>query len=630
MKINSIFLENFKGVRGETRIDLKPITLLFGANSAGKSTILQALLFLYEIIVNDELDPDDTSLGGEFIKLGGFRRLINTHYTSKTMKLGIAFDITDEDLPSTLTGIESQIIEEDLSDLPPLDDLLSRINKLEIIYSLSWSELEKKPKVDELDIYINDDVGHHEYEDVCVKRSTAFASLRCEEKTVYLNSLNFLHEIFYMGERSDDINDITPKTGNALGSTLGELLQDESVSTYKFINEENKQTVEDSWEELLNDTQLKELKSLSKKEFEDVKEQLIRELYSKTYGDYYNENSTRILLTQDNDKAFKNGINLTTDRKLVVYGSIDGGELDEDLERRLLAFQAYFTSFLNSIVVEPIDLLRLHLKKLIYVGPLRVVPSSYNGFLDKPKVSEWANGVAAWRYIKNCNFITINPINDYISSESKLNLGYKLIESENRSLERLKEYAIDRGHLEEDFFEELSTEKHYELKKVIGGMHVVPSQIGVGVSQVLPVVVATLKPGNTIVAVEQPELHIHPRIQVALGDMFAAQVNKPEDNNLDDLSKLLNGPASSDNVIYLLETHSEHLILRLLKRIRQTSANELPAGAPSLTPNDVAVLYVESTSDGMKITNLEITDDGDFHDEWPSGFFEERDEELFL
>ena len=41
--ITAIEIENFKGVRDRVRVELKPITLIFGANSSGKSTILQAL-----------------------------------------------------------------------------------------------------------------------------------------------------------------------------------------------------------------------------------------------------------------------------------------------------------------------------------------------------------------------------------------------------------------------------------------------------------------------------------------------------------------------------------------------------------------------------------------------------------
>ena len=92
-----------------------------------------------------------------------------------------------------------------------------------------------------------------------------------------------------------------------------------------------------------------------------------------------------------------------------------------------------------------------------------------------------------------------------------------------------------------------------------------------------------------------------------------------------------------DERTLLVETHSEHIMLRLLRRIRETTENELPPGAPPLHPGEVAVVYVElPQSDDMaagassvKFTPIRISDEGDFVDRWPKGFFEERVEEVF-
>jgi predicted ATPase len=137
---------------------------------------------------------------------------------------------------------------------------------------------------------------------------------------------------------------------------------------------------------------------------------------------------------------------------------------------------------------------------------------------------------------------------------------------------------------------------------------VTPSDIGVGISQLMPLVVAALSRKKGIIAIEQPELHVHPRVQVAIADLLTQ----------------LDNSAS-----FLIETHSEHLILRLLRRIRSTTEKTLSDGFKPVYKNDISIVYLEPSSTGVLTKNIEITEDGDFVDRWPGGFFDERDEELF-
>ena len=76
-RIESITLENFKGISKPVNIPLRPITLLFGKNSAGKSTILQAMLYARDILRTGKVDIDKIGLGGDVVNLGGFKRLVH-------------------------------------------------------------------------------------------------------------------------------------------------------------------------------------------------------------------------------------------------------------------------------------------------------------------------------------------------------------------------------------------------------------------------------------------------------------------------------------------------------------------------------------------------------------------------
>ena len=136
--------------------------------------------------------------------------------------------------------------------------------------------------------------------------------------------------------------------------------------------------------------------------------------------------------------------------------------------------------------------------------------------------------------------------------------------------------------------------------------------VGVGISQILPVVVAALDPGRPeITAIEQPELHLHPRIQVELGDLFASQAAK--------------------GGTFLIETHSEHLLLRFMRRMRQTYDGTLSNGHPRMRSEDIAVYFVEIDPDGTEtlIREMPLNERGDLVEAWPGGFFEEDLREIF-
>jgi predicted ATPase len=132
----------------------------------------------------------------------------------------------------------------------------------------------------------------------------------------------------------------------------------------------------------------------------------------------------------------------------------------------------------------------------------------------------------------------------------------------------------------------------------------------------IPVVVACLKKNPGVVMVEQPELHIHPAIQVGLGDLFLSAAGTDQNS-------------ISDGKTLLIETHSEHIMLRLLRRVRESSNNELPPGAMRAEAKDIAVIYVENSDQTVEFKKMHVDSEGDFSDRWPRGFFTERAEELF-
>jgi len=83
------------------------------------------------------------------------------------------------------------------------------------------------------------------------------------------------------------------------------------------------------------------------------------------------------------------------------------------------------------------------------------------------------------------------------------------------------------------------------------GVDVALSDVGFGVTQILPLVVQSLAGEGQIITIEQPEVHVHPKLQADLGNLFAEAIRSPRNHR------------------FIIETHSEHLVLRMQRLIRE-------------------------------------------------------------
>lgn len=125
------------------------------------------------------------------------------------------------------------------------------------------------------------------------------------------------------------------------------------------------------------------------------------------------------------------------------------------------------------------------------------------------------------------------------------------------------------------------------------------ADLGFGYSQLLPVIAQTWKASRDsnhttrIIAIEQPELHLHPAFQSRLADMFVG---------------ILSQPNSASRLSFVIETHSEQIINRIGCLIAENRLN----------PLDVQILLF---ADDGKISRATYRDDGSLEN-WPYGFFE--------
>ena len=91
--ITRISIENFKGIGDRITVPIRPITLLFGPNSAGKSSIMHAIHYAREVLERHNLDADQTILGGDYVDLGGYRNFIHDRITREPIVLEFELDL---------------------------------------------------------------------------------------------------------------------------------------------------------------------------------------------------------------------------------------------------------------------------------------------------------------------------------------------------------------------------------------------------------------------------------------------------------------------------------------------------------------------------------------------------------
>ena len=213
------------------------------------------------------------------------------------------------------------------------------------------------------------------------------------------------------------------------------------------------------------------------------------------------------------------------------------------------------------------------------------------------------------------------------------------ISSANRWFEALGvEYEIGLQSLV--FEENLPDERNREHSYVSSGLfrqflidrrtnsRVWLTEIGVGVSQLIPVILACAKSqrrqetgsdssggplATSLLTIEQPELHLHPRLQSEMAELLADTVWTRSDGFLENEPDI-----ESTGVQVLVETHSEHLVLRLQSLVRR-----------KLIPHDeISLLYVWIENGSSKVKRIHLNSRGEFLDEWPEGFFDERLQEI--
>jgi len=545
MKITKISLTNFRSFKSTQSIELAPVTLLFGPNSVGKSSVLMALAYVQQILSKGHCNPQKLdALGNKTI--GGFRALIHGQDLQQSIKVRLDFDSGKTPFVQYQSGVDEMARHIEASYLL-VADFGGSIKTGAVEFEIAWSERHKKAFVRNYRVWINGGyIG-------CISSSE-------DGRNTAIKELNSQHPLLIPTDNDDWLE--------------------------REYGEEN------------------ERRPLEANEYHTDFERTLNQL---------NPNPANTAALADIDNAGETFINRIAPVSLAcVSGAIPvldtpvmtnlvGQEFDEADEH--FSFLV-IRQVLSQAFVLPLDKLLECLQSSIQIGPLRLLPDNDYVPNPHPEQVDWVDGSAAWDLLyKDPNSDDdikklLRNTSHWFASTDKLDAGYQII---NQSLAEAANIDTATETIG------LLSKRHVFFKELRSNILLSANQLGTGISQVLPIVVAANYDSVGLISVEQPELHIHPRFQVELADVFLHAREKHS---------------------FLIETHSECLILRLLRRIRQSTQGELPEGFKPLKDNDVSIVYLEPSEDGVVTKRIRIDEDGEFRDRWPQGFFVERREEL--
>lgn len=541
--IRSLALRNFKGFSDEVRIELRPITLLFGANSAGKSSVLQALQYMREILERQNVNADRTLQGGDAVDLGGFLNLVNGRDSQKQIEIAVEMELGATSIPELVPDAfeDWQTSDEQVWWMyDTLQNIRREVKTVAIRLSIGWNEQREQPIVQGYEIATNGEW--------CLSIASNRDGRDAQMRINHANSI-------FMVDAPD-------------GEELLSLLDD-------FVNPEDlAQPVERP--EDSQPTQSPGKTSILPPLFRAVQEAGLERP-----GD-----GLRAWLT-----GFRGALP-RLDQMLFIPAPGAKGVENVYMVRE-------FTAFLSWLTVGPALLLREQLGQMRYIGPLRRIPPRGLEVSLTKSDSAWSDGMAAWETLVTGSQDLVERVSDWMQSPAKLGTGYAVTRKAYQEFDPNHPVPQPIGPIR----------KRAQL--VDGsGMTLQLQDVGVGISQVLPVVVAAQDGSASVVCIEQPELHIHPAVQVGLGDLF------------------IDG-AVNQGLSFLIETHSEHLILRLLRRIRETAELTSKVIDQPLSPALIGVYCLNKRNGAVAIDEIPVTNDGDFAKPWPHGFFDERGAELF-
>lgn len=477
--LDKISLSNFKSFSKLGDLDVKPITILCGVNSCGKSSILQSIL-LWKQTLESKNVSQSLLLNGRLVHLGSFKNLVHKHKEGEAVKFDFTYRFSLEDAFSQSSRYQGAPIEFLLMDFMPQEH--ARNMKLDYV----------------------------------IKYSVNILPISAIEPSSFSRNVTFDHV-------SLEVDAITPD-----GKTI-----------------------------------------------EGLRSRLIRngDTYTMEWENYIDRHRSSIPKSGKLNELQVNFVNLMPSDFTIEK------ETKVNLKMREVSYVFYRMN----------HVLRYIHNSFTYLGPLREEPARRYIYEDEIVEIGTKGENAAYIYLAEQN----KYLRDhwyYDTAEDKFTKeNYKPLR--NAVDEWLKIMGIA------NFDAESSSEIIRLLldSSCSDSTKVNIADVGFGVSQIFPIVLEGLRMDTAqTLLLEQPEIHLHPKLQMQLADYLISLA----------LSKKR----------AIVETHSDHIINRLVRRIVEDEEHKLA--------DLIAIYFVNQNEEGSYITAIQIDELCGIVN-WPKGFFDQ-------
>lgn len=534
--LHALELENFKAFGKRARIPFAPITLIFGENSAGKSTILQALYLLKQTQENREAGaPLLSRAESGIVDFGSFQEMLFDHDLTQTLSIRVETTVNDD-----------------------MFQLSYRGDKIAIEFGFKGATLDKEVLLNWIGIYDG-------------KSSKCIAEFRpldtTEDPEDFSEPMAFLHY-----PRGRPFSKLTVVKCAWLTSE-----PEYWESEFEWCKKNKKEIVHKLKENLAELERSDEAHQEDNNKFREGLKSLNNDIkfFSSDFdlkgyisNRHQVEMNTTLRMWGFHPVEIRVGkrypqIKTSVDFPRPLLDRSSGDK--EPFNCAELTFAAYSS-------------LQWTLEALFPMRPFRRPPERWYIFTGtSPQHVGYQGDLLPDLLFRDPELV--EKTNEWLK---RLDVGYEL---------EVRSVGDDSGDLFEIRLMDTRRKEH---------VSVALPDVGFGISQLLPFIVQSLVSEEQIISIEQPEVHVHPKLQADLGDLLAEAIKESRRNQV------------------IVETHSEHLILRLQRLVRKKR----------IRPEDVSVIYVSRGPEGAKAERLRLDEDGDFIDEWPNGFFLERLREL--